>query len=92
MALLRDPRPDVRAAAAYTLSELGPGAAASVPELIEVLGDPHPDPRAYAVVALGAIGPSARDAIPALERARADRDVRIHTWARRSIQQIATGS
>jgi len=63
---LASKRPDVRAAAANVLWEMGPDAARAVEPLAAVAGDQNRWVRWYAVETLGKIGPEAAPAVDAL--------------------------
>lgn len=69
---LTDPDVEVRQAAAWSLSQVGPKAAKAVPKLIDVLADPDPHVRSLAAVALAGMGRQAEPALPALIRALSD--------------------
>ena len=69
---LKDPDSQVRSAAAWALSQIGPRADAAVPALAKALSDPNPRVRDLAVLALKAMGPSAAPALPELIRALND--------------------
>jgi len=71
-AALADPDPEVREAAAWSLSQIGPEGAAAVPSLAQALADSDPRLRSLAAVALEAMGPKAQAAVPALVRALND--------------------
>jgi len=71
-AALSDAAPEVRAAAAWALSQLGTGAGPAVPALAKALADSSPRVRDLAAVALRNIGPQAVDALPDLVRALDD--------------------
>jgi hypothetical protein len=70
--MLADPDEQVRAAAAWSLSQIGAPAAKSAPAavgaLAKVLSDPNPKVRSLAAVALEAMGPAATAALPQLVR------------------------
>ena len=65
-ALLDDPQPILRCAAAKALGAIGPDAAASIRELTRALGDDDRSVRMEAAAALGRIGPAAAAAAPAM--------------------------
>ncbi len=69
---LTDPDPQVRAAAAWALSQMGAKAAAAVPALGQALSDSSPRVRSLAAVALEAMGSTAAPALPELVRALHD--------------------
>jgi hypothetical protein len=71
-AILGDPDPGVRAAAAWALTEVGTAGAPAVPALARALGDSSPRVRDLAAVALRNIGPPAAPAVPDLIRALDD--------------------
>ncbi|HKK08565.1 MAG TPA: DUF2961 domain-containing protein, partial [Gemmatimonadota bacterium] len=66
---LADPVPAVRAAAAWSLSRIGPPGAGAVPELARALADTSARVRSLAAVALEAMGPQAAPALPPLAAA-----------------------
>ncbi len=65
-ALLDDPRPIRRCAAAQALGAIGPDAAGSVRALTRALGDQESSVRREAAAALGRIGPAAAASAPAM--------------------------
>ena len=70
---LADSDVEVRQAAAWSLSQVGPTAGAgAVARLAEVLADPDPRTRDLAAVALATMGRQAQSAVPALIRALGD--------------------
>jgi HEAT repeat protein len=72
-AALGDPEVQVRAAAAWALSQIGrKGAAAAVPALGKALADSDPRVRDLAALALKAMGPAAAPAVPELIAALRD--------------------
>ena len=75
-----------RGAAARTLGQFGPGAAAAVPALIDTLGDEEYFVRLQAVQALGKIGPAAEAVIPALQAIQDDE--RIGPAAKKALEKI----
>ncbi|MDH4132658.1 MAG: HEAT repeat domain-containing protein [Gemmatimonadota bacterium] len=85
---LKADAPQVRNAAAYEISGLGPAAVAAVPALIEALNDPLEVVRYPVCVALREIGPGAKDAVPALTRTLDDRNDDIAAMARKAIIAI----
>jgi HEAT repeat protein len=66
---LRDERAAVRWAAAFSLYEIQPAAAAAVPRLIEAVGSSDAYVRAFATWTLGNLGPEAAAAAPVLTQA-----------------------
>ena len=86
---LKAAAPQVRNAAAYEISGLGPAAAPAVPALIEALSDPEPTVRFPATVALGEIGPAAKAAVPQLKKMM-DEEINdeIAAGARRALRRI----
>src|SRR5436309_2116803 len=66
---LRDTEITTKRLSAAALANIGPPAAAAVPELCLSLADPDVEVRRNAALALGRIGPKARDAVPVLIRA-----------------------
>ena len=85
---LKADAPQVRNAAAYEISGLGPEAVAAVPALIEALKDSLEVVRYPVCVALREIGPGAIDAVPALTEALDDRNDDIAAMARKAIIAI----
>jgi hypothetical protein len=72
VAALNDSNAQVRSAAAWALSQIGPKGDASVPALAQALSDPNPRTRDLAALALKATGPMAAPAIPQLIRSLND--------------------
>jgi len=86
---LKAQAPQVRNAAAYEISGLGPAAAPAVPALIEALDDSEPSVRFPVTVALGEIGPAAAAAVPKLKQIMdEDRNDEIAAAAKRAIRKI----
>jgi HEAT repeat protein len=88
VALLSDPEPRYRRAAASTLWGLGRKAKAAVPQLAGALSDSDPEVRGAAVLALYAMGPDARTAVPALIAAIRDQDRNVRIWAIKALGAI----
>lgn len=86
---LKAAAPQVRNAAAYEISGMGPAAAPAVPALIEALDDPEPTVRFPATVALGEIGSAAAAAVPRLKKMM-DEEINdeIAAGARRALRRI----
>ena len=86
---LKASAPQIRNAAAYEISGMGPAAAAAVPALIETLDDPSAAVRFPATVALGEIGPAAEAAVPKLLKMM-DEDINdeVASGAKRAIKRI----
>jgi HEAT repeat protein len=86
---LKAAAPQVRNAAAYEISGLGPAAAPAVPALIEALDDSQPSVRFPVTVALGEIGPAAAAAVPKLKQMM-DEEINdeIAAAAKRAIRRI----
>jgi HEAT repeat protein len=86
---LKAAAPQVRNAAAYEISGLGPAAASAVPALIEALSDPEPTVRFPVTVALGEIGPAAKAAVPQLKKMM-DEEINdeIAAGAKRALRRI----
>ena len=86
---LKADAPQVRNAAAYEISGLGPAAAPAVPALIEALDDPAASVRYPVTVALGEIGPAAAEAVPRLKKVM-DEEINdeIAASAKRAIRRI----
>jgi len=86
---LKADAPQVRNAAAYEISGLGPAAAPAVPALIEALDDPAPTVRFPVTVALGEIGPAAAAAVPRLKKMMDDEvNDEIAAAAKRALRRI----
>lgn len=86
---LKADAPQVRNAAAYEISGLGPAAAPAVPALIEALDDPAPTVRFPVTVALGEIGPGAAAAVPRLKKMMDDEvNDEIAAAAKRALRRI----
>jgi HEAT repeat protein len=64
--LLAESNPEVRAAAAQAIGQLGPVAQAAVPALTKLLDDPDPAVQTAAIEALGRLGPAAQAAVDKL--------------------------
>lgn len=85
-AILADPDPKLRAAAAEALAGFGPAAGGAVPALTRLLeNDADPAVRRSAALALGQIGPGAASALPALRKALNASDVWLRASAARAI-------
>ena len=86
---LKAAAPQVRNAAAYEISGMGPAAAPAVPALIEALDDPEPTVRFPVTVALAEIGPAAKAAVPKLKQMM-DEEINdeIAAAARRALRRI----
>ena len=80
--------PDVRGLAAQTVGNIGEGAAASVPALIELLETADDGTRISACIALGQIGAPAKVAIPALRTALGGTNPALRSSAARAIERI----
>jgi hypothetical protein len=65
---LSDPDPQVRSAAAWAFTQIGPKAEAAVPALTKALSDSSPRVRNLVELALKAMGPGAAPAVPDLIR------------------------
>jgi HEAT repeat protein len=86
---LKADAPQVRNAAAYEISGLGPAAAPAVPALIKALDDPEPSVRFPVTVALREIGPAAEAAVPRLKKMVEDEiNDEIAAGARRALKAI----
>ena len=89
IALLRHENAKVRENAARTLGWIGEPAAASVPDLTDVMGkDPEALVREHCAESLGQIGPASVPAIPALVKALKDPNVKVRRDAVRSLGQL----
>jgi HEAT repeat protein len=86
---LKAAAPQVRNAAAYEISGMGPAAAAAVPALIAALDDPEASVRFPVTVALGEIGPAAKDAVPRLKKMM-DEEINdeVAAAAKRALRRI----
>ena len=86
---LKADAPQVRNAAAYEISGLGPAAAPAVPALIQALDDPAASVRYPVTVALGEIGPAAAEAVPRLKKMMDEElNDEIAASAKRAIRRI----
>jgi HEAT repeat protein len=85
IASLGDSDPDVRAAAAFALDEIGTPAAPALPALIECLGDENDRAGAGAAYALGAIGEPAVE--PPIAAVR-DEDARVRARACKALESV----
>jgi HEAT repeat protein len=77
-----------RIAAAVAIGDLGPGARAAVPALIEALRDPNPTVRFQAAIAVGCIGPEARAAVTALIATLKDGVFFVRGWTAFALGEI----
>lgn len=86
---LKAAAPQVRNAAAYEISGLGPAAAPAVPALIKALDDPEASVRFPVTVALREIGPAAEAAVPRLKK-MVDEEINdeVAAGARRALKAI----
>jgi len=64
--LFKDPKPEVRKRAVYTVGYIPQQAETTVPAIIQLLQDPDLGVRDHAAMALGQLGTKARSALPAL--------------------------
>jgi hypothetical protein len=87
-AQLKDADWSVRYRAAQKLEDMGPAAAAAVPDLIKALQDEQRWVRDASAVALGAIGPDATKAVPALLAALRDPTRVVRTSAAAALVRI----
>ena len=87
-AMLKDPEPRVRRAAATTLWGLGTRMGAAVPGLAETLRDPDPEVRLAAAMALESAGPQGAPAVPALVQALKDGDANVRLWACKALGAV----
>ena len=85
---LTDPEQDVRAAAAWALSQVGPPAGSAVPSLVAALTDPNPRVRCLAAIALREIGPHATNAVAALAKALGDSEPSVRAPAAQALGAI----
>ena len=84
-ALLKDPEPRVRRAAASTLWGLGTRMGPAVPSLAETLRDADPEVRLSAAMALESAGEHAAAAVPALIAARKDPEANVRLYACKAL-------
>ncbi|MGH9369253.1 MAG: HEAT repeat domain-containing protein [Thermoanaerobaculia bacterium] len=85
---LRASSAKARLDALYAIEQMGPPAAAAVPDLVKALSSPEWTERAGAARALGAIGPAAKAALPGLEALRRDGEESVRAAASAAIQKI----
>jgi HEAT repeat protein/lysophospholipase L1-like esterase len=90
VALLDDPRQEVRWAATDALAARGVRAEEDVPWLVSALGNPDPYVRGFAAWMLGVAGPAAA-AVPALENRLHDVEPGVRTLAVRALGNVAQG-
>jgi hypothetical protein len=83
--LLQEPDPNVRLAAAWALSQIGPKGAASVPTLRSSLVDSDPRVRCLSAIAIREIGPTAVLAIPSLVNALGDPEPSVRASVAQAI-------
>jgi hypothetical protein len=86
--MLTDSDSEVRIAAAWALSQMGPAGAKGVPALAKSLTDPDPLVRSLAAVALRSMGAKAVDAVPALIQALSDREPTVRSPAADALGRI----
>ena len=86
--MLLDQDAEVRAAAAWAFSQMGPAGAVGVPNLATCLADTEPRVRSLAAVALRSIGPKAVSAVPALARALSDVEPTVRAPAADALGHI----
>jgi hypothetical protein len=86
--MLTDSDSEVRIAAAWALSQMGPAGAKGVPALAKSLTDPDPLVRSLAAVALRSMGAKAVDAVPALIQALSDREPTVRSPAAEALGRI----
>jgi HEAT repeat protein len=84
-AVLKDPDPRVRRAAASTLWGLGTRMGAAVPALAETLRDADAEVRLAAAMALESAGPHAAAAVPSLVMALKDADANVRLWSCKAL-------
>jgi HEAT repeat protein len=77
VAMLNDPNPLVREAAATALGQIGPAAEVARPRLFQALRDTHPGTRAWSLGALGPTPSTVRSLIQALD----DNDPEVRRYA-----------
>jgi hypothetical protein len=86
--MLDDSDADVRAAAAWALSQMGPAGAVGVPFLTRSMADPSPLVRSLSAVALRSMGPKAVSAVPALIHALSDAEPTVRSPAADALGHI----
>jgi hypothetical protein len=86
--MLTDSAGDVRASAAWALSQMGPAGAKAVPRLAKSLTDPDPLVRSLSAVALRSMGPKAVEAVPALMQALSDAEPTVRSPAADALGRI----
>jgi serine/threonine protein kinase/HEAT repeat protein len=86
--LLQDPNARTRERAATVLGDLGPAAAAAVPDLAALLGDREDRVRASAAQALAKFGVAAKPAQPLLLQALADPDASVRQAAAAALDRL----
>ena len=91
-ALLQDPEPRVRRAAASTLWGLGTRMGPAVPALAETLRDADPEVRLSAAMALESAGPHASAAVPALIVALKDSEANVRLYACKALGAAGPGA
>ncbi len=79
---------EVRSAAAWALSQIGPAGVAAVPALTTALTDPNPHVRCLAAIALREMGSRAVLAIPALVSALGDAEPSVRAPAAQALGAI----
>jgi HEAT repeat protein len=88
-AVLSDPSPARRKAAAQTLGAMGPDAAGAAPALAKALRDSPPEVKAAAAEALGKIGPPAKAAaLEALLAALGDSRLEVSNAAKDALARV----
>jgi hypothetical protein len=85
---LADSDADVRAAAAWALTQIGPVGEAATPALVTALTDPNPNVRCLSALALREIGPHAVAAVPALAKTLSDADPSVRASAAQALGVI----
>ncbi len=85
---LADPDPEVRAAAAWALSQIGATGSQAIPALENALRDESARVRSLSAVALRSMGPKAVDAIPALIQALSDPAAHVRAPAADAIGAV----
>jgi HEAT repeat protein len=88
IAQLADSNHEVRIAAADALRDLGPAAAAAVPQLRKTLADRHPTLRQASARALGEIGDKSASVISALRESLQDSELSVQLAAAWSLHQL----
>src|SRR5947209_8498654 len=88
-AALDHPDAKVRKKAVFTLGNIGPSDAATLPALIKALADPDPGVRCEAILGVLKLGEKNRQAVPyLLKLQRTDSDSKVRRYAGRALEKI----